>query len=113
VHGVALDPANPAGVVFRIASDEIGYFLFGIVLWCAAISSVSGAAYTSVSFLKSLHPALLANERLLTIAFILVSTLIFTIVGKPVTVLVLAGAVNGLILPLALTIMLIAAHNPR
>jgi len=113
VHGVALDPANPAGAVFRIASGEIGYFLFGIVLWCAAISSVIGAAYTSVSFLKSLHPALLANERLLTIAFILVSTLIFTIVGKPVTVLVLAGAVNGLILPLALTIMLIAAHKQR
>ncbi len=113
VHGVKLDPANPAGAVFRIASGEIGYFLFGIVLWCAAISSVVGAAYTSVSFLKSLHPALLANERQLTIMFILVSTLTFTIIGKPVTVLVLAGAVNGLILPLALTIMLIAAHKQR
>ena len=111
VQGVALDPGNPAGAVFRIASGEIGHFLFGIVLWCAAISSVVGAAYTSVSFLKSLHPSLLANERWLTIAFILVSTLVFTLVGKPVTVLVLAGTLNGLILPLALAIMLIAAHK--
>ncbi|MFC3198449.1 NRAMP family divalent metal transporter [Parapedobacter deserti] len=110
-HGVALDAANPAGSVFRIASGEIGHFVFGIVLWCAAISSVVGAAYTSVSFLKSLHPKLLRHEHRLIIGFILVSTATFTAIGKPVQVLIFAGAVNGLILPLALGVMLIAANK--
>ena len=44
--------------------------------------------------------------------FILVSTIIFLIRGNPVGLLVWAGAVNGLILPLALAVMLIAASRP-
>ena len=39
------------------------------------------------------------------------STVIFLIVGQPVRVLVMAGAVNGLILPFALGIILFAAHK--
>jgi Mn2+/Fe2+ NRAMP family transporter len=41
-----------------------------------------------------------------TIAFILISTGIFLFWGKPIIILVLAGAVNGFILPFSLGLML-------
>lgn len=111
--GIGLDKENPAASVFKIVSGELGYKLFGLVLWSAAITSVIGAAYTSVSFAKSFHPILQQYERYLIIAFIMISSGVFLIVGKPVNVLVLAGALNGLILPIALLLMLLAVHRKR
>jgi Mn2+/Fe2+ NRAMP family transporter len=81
------------------------------VMWCAAITSVTGSAYTSVSFLKTFHPALAKNEKWVIVAFIAVSALIFVAVGQPVKVLVTVGALNGFILPLALGLMLLAAYR--
>ncbi|MHA4846368.1 NRAMP family divalent metal transporter [Flavitalea antarctica] len=109
--GGLLDKENPTASVFKIASGEIGYKLFGIVLWSAAITSVVGSAYTSVSFVRSFHPLLDRYYRQLIIIFILISTVVFLFNPRPVKLLLLAGAVNGLILPIALTIMLIAAHR--
>ncbi len=109
VAGGTLDNSNPAASVFRIAAGDIGYKIFGIVLWSAAITSVIGSAYTSVSFIKTFHPWLDKNHRSIITSFILFSTLIFSIVGRPVKVLVLVGALNGLILPFALAVMLLAA----
>lgn len=82
-------------------------------MWSAAITSVIGSAYTSVSFLRTFHPALERNHRYLTVAFITVSTAIFLAVGKPVQILVFVGTINGFILPIALAVMLIAARNKR
>ncbi len=109
--GLALDPANPPASVFRLATGEIGYRLFGVVMWAAAITSVVGSAYTSVSFLRTLHPRIERDRRWVVVAFIVVSTAIFLAIGRPVRVLVLAGALNGLILPAALGVMLVAAHR--
>lgn len=114
VHrGLALDPANPPASVFRHATGEVGYRLFGVVMWSAAITSVVGAAYTSVSFLRGLHRAIDARWTQVVIAFIALSTVAFLAIGRPVRTLVLVGAVNGLILPLALATMLVAAHRAR
>ena len=110
-RGVTLDPANPAADVFREAAGALGYRLFGIVMWAAAITSVVGAAYTSVSFLRSLHPSIESRQRSVTIAFIAVSMGVFLVVGRPVKVLVAVGALNALILPLCLGAMLIAARR--
>ena len=110
-HGATLDPANPPASVFRLATGEIGYRIFGVVMWAAAITSVVGAAYTSVSFLRSLHPAIERHWPRMIIAFIAVSTLVFLLVGRPVRVLIAVGALNGLILPLALAAMLLAARR--
>ena len=113
VHrGLALDPANPPASVFRHATGEVGYRLFGVVMWSAAITSVVGAAYTSVSFLRGVHRALDAHWPRVVIAFIALSTVVFLLIGRPVRTLVLVGALNGLILPLALATMLVAAHRP-
>jgi Mn2+/Fe2+ NRAMP family transporter len=112
-HGAILDNDNPASGVFRFAAGEIGFRIFGIVLWGAAISSVVGASYTSVSFFKTFHPALAKQERLCISVFIILTTLVFVMVGRPRDLLLLAGAVNGLILPASLSIMLIAATRKR
>lgn len=111
--GVALDPANPPASVFQVAAGEIGYRIFGIVLWCASITSVVGSAYTSVSFLRTLHPRFQVHHRLIITVFVLFSAVIFLVVGRPVAVLVLVGAINGFILPFSLGIILLAARQSR
>lgn len=111
--GIALNKDNPAATVFGSAAGQIGLRIFGVVLWSAAISSVVGAAYTSVSFFKTFHPLFAKHERWCITIFILLTTAVFVIVGKPKQLLILAGAVNGLILPVALAIILIAATQKR
>ncbi len=103
---ISLGSQNPAAVVFESAAGKVGYKFFGLVLWSAALTSVVGSAFTSVSFAKTLHPFIERNFRYLTITFIIFSTIIFLIVGEPVKLLLAAGAVNGLVLPLALAIIL-------
>jgi Mn2+/Fe2+ NRAMP family transporter len=110
-HAGKLSATNPAGSVFQIAAGDLGYKFFGFVMWCAAITSVVGASYTSVSFFKTLHPLIDKNQRLIISLFIIASTIIFSVAGNPVTLLILAGALNGLILPLALAVILIASRK--
>ncbi|MEE1086683.1 MAG: NRAMP family divalent metal transporter [Schaedlerella sp.] len=111
VKGVTLDSANPAADAFLKGAGQIGYRFAGLVLLCAAITSIIGAAYTSVSFLKTFHPAIEKNENKVIIAFIAVSTIIMLLLGSPATLLVVAGALNGLILPITLGICLIASKK--
>jgi len=111
--GAKLDPSNPAASVFQLASGQFGYKVFGVVMWAAGISSVVGSAYTSISFIKSFHPVILKYNRQIIISFISVSCFIFVLIGKPVKVLLTVGAINGLILPIALTVMLVAAYRTK
>ena len=111
VKGVTLDAANPAADAFKQGAGQIGYRFAGLVLLCAAITSIIGAAYTSVSFLKTFHPVIAENENKVIIGFIAVSTLVMFIMGSPATLLVIAGALNGLILPITLGICLIASKK--
>ncbi len=110
--GVSLDRGNPAASVFRSAAGELGYKFFGIVFWSAAITSVIGASFTSISFWKTLHPFVQKNEKMFISFFIIISTVVFVWVGNPVKLLVLAGALNGIVLPVALAIILMAALRP-
>ncbi len=110
-QGLAIDPANPPASVFKLAAGTVGYRMFGVIMWAAAITSVVGAAYTSVSFIRSFHPMIEKYHNWIIILFILISTTTFALVGEPVTVLIFAGALNALILPLALGVMLLAAHR--
>ncbi len=112
--GATLAEKNPAASVFQIAAGDIGYKFFGVVLWSAAITSVIGASYTSVSFWKTFSPALEKNQRWLISGFIIFSTIIFVILQQPPgAILVMAGILNGLILPVALAIMLIAVTKKK
>ncbi|WP_404433597.1 NRAMP family divalent metal transporter [Sutcliffiella horikoshii] len=109
--GFKLDPNNPPASVFMEAAGMVGYKMFGLVLWAAGITSVVGAAYTSVSFLRTLSKKIDQNNSKVIIGFIVVSTIIFAFIGEPVLLLILAGAFNGLILPVALGTLLIAAYK--
>ncbi len=111
MSGAVLTKQNPAASVFQAAAGNMGYKFFGIVMWCAAITSVVGCAYTSISFVKGLHSTVEKYNRQFILVFILISTISFIAIGNPVKLLVSAGAVNGLILPLALTIILLASRK--
>jgi Mn2+/Fe2+ NRAMP family transporter len=111
--GMTLDAANPPASVFAQAAGQTGYKLFGLVMLAAAVTSVIGSAYTSVSFIKSYNQKFQANENILIILFIALSTLIYVWIGRPVRLLILAGALNGLILPITLGSILLAAYNKR
>ena len=108
-QGVILDKNNPAGSVFQFAAGAFGFKLFGVVLWFAALSSVVGAGYTSVSFVKTFHPIFIKYERVCISVFIIISTLVFVLIGKPKELLIFAGTTNGFILPFALALILCAS----
>ncbi|MBL0273963.1 MAG: divalent metal cation transporter [Chitinophagaceae bacterium] len=112
--GATLLEKNPAASVFQLAAGNAGYKFFGVVLWSAAITSVIGASFTSVSFWKTFSPVLEKKQRVLISGFIIFSTLIFVLLKQtPGTILIMAGILNGLILPVALAIMLIAVTKKR
>jgi Mn2+/Fe2+ NRAMP family transporter len=111
--GVILNTTNPPADVFRISAGEIGYRFFGIVMWSAAITSVVGASYTSVSFIQNFHPFISKYYRWVITFFIIFSTIIFVWIGRPVKVLVAVGALNGLILPVALSVILVSSYKTR
>lgn len=112
-QGVQLNPDNPASTPFEYAAGYIGLLIFGVVIWAASITSVIGAAYTSVSFFSGLSPSIERNKNKWIIAFIAVSTAVFSTIGKPAQVLVFVGALNGLILPISLGLILIAAYKTK
>ncbi|MGO3394265.1 NRAMP family divalent metal transporter [Glutamicibacter arilaitensis] len=111
--GVALTSDNKAAEAFGHAAGPIGIRAFGVILWAAALTSVIGAAYTSVSFItKRTTPE--RTRNLITVAFILVCGIIFMFLGKaPATLLIFAGAFNGLILPVGFAVLLWVAWRCR
>lgn len=109
--GMAIDDKNPPASVFQNAAGDLGYRIFGVVMWSAAITSVIGAAFTSISFIKTFSEKLETRSNHVIIGFIVVSTMIFLLVGQPVKVLVWAGTINGFILPIGLSLVLLASRK--
>lgn len=111
--GATLDPANPAASAFQYALGQLGLVLFGIIFWAAAITSVIGASYTSVSFITNQRTPE-RTRNLLTVGFIVLGTILYLTLGQaPVTLLIFAGAFNGLILPIGFTLILWVAWRRR
>ena len=81
------------------------------MLWAAATTSVVGCAYTTLSFARSLHASVAKRGPAFLAVFILGSLAVYAFVGRPVRLLVLAGALNGLILPATLGVVLVAARR--
>ena len=109
--GMAIDDKNPPASVFQNAAGELGYRIFGVVMWSAAITSVIGAAFTSITFIKTFSEKLETRSNHVIVGFIVVSTMIFLLVGQPVKVLVWAGTINGFILPIGLSLVLLASRK--
>lgn len=108
--GVVIDTsgqgANPAAQAFQAAAGQLGLRTFGLVLWAAAITSVIGAAYTSMSFITAFMPGISERGRNhATVLFIALSLSVYLMLGTaPAALLVFAGGFNGLILPIGLSI---------
>ena len=111
--GVTLAEDNPTASAFESALGAVGMNLFGVILWAASITSVIGAAYTSVSFLTTSNTAA-RTRNLLTVGFIAITTVIYVLIETtPVKLLIFAGAFNGIILPIGFTIVLWVAWRRR
>ncbi|NHT75875.1 Mn2+/Fe2+ NRAMP family transporter [Rhizobium sp. PP-F2F-G38] len=113
--GVVIDlsgkGANPAGQAFHAAAGDIGYRLFGAVFLASAMTSIIGAAYTSVSFLTAFKPDLTERQRNnATVGFIAFSLVAYMLITTPpAAMLVFVGGLNGLVLPIGLSIFMYAA----
>ncbi|WP_256116432.1 NRAMP family divalent metal transporter [Shinella lacus] len=113
--GVVIDTsgqgANPAAQAFQAAAGNVGLRLFGIIFWAAAITSVIGAAYTSVSFITAFKQDISEHARnMATVVFIAISLVCYLLMTTPpAAMLVFVGGLNGLILPIGLSIFLFAA----
>ncbi|MCG3463171.1 divalent metal cation transporter [Xenorhabdus bovienii] len=103
---IASETANPASQAFQVVAGEFGLRIFGLILWSAAITSVIGAAYTSISFARVFKKQLTDRQlNIVTLCFITLSLAVYLLIGTPpAALLVFAGGFNGLILPLGLTI---------
>ncbi len=111
--GVALGEATPVFDAFRAGAGQMGFIVSGLVFWSAAITSVVGCSYTSISFLSGR-----ADERRqsrLIIGFIaltLAVTLLFRRAGwQPTQLLIIAGTANGALMPIILGVILVAAYR--
>jgi Mn2+/Fe2+ NRAMP family transporter len=85
--------------------------VFGVVLWSAAVTSVVGASYTSLSFLRGLLPVVERRPRLALAVFVAISLGFYLLLGRPVQLLIVAGGLNGLILPVTLGVVLLASRR--
>ncbi|MCF1446070.1 hypothetical protein GOZ84_22795 [Agrobacterium vitis] len=103
--------ANPAGQAFHAAAGNIGFRLFGAVLLASAMTSIIGAAYTSVSFLTAFKKDMTERQRnFATVGFIAFSLISYMLITTPpAAMLVFVGGLNGLVLPIGLSIFIYAA----
>ncbi|UJF17011.1 divalent metal cation transporter [Vibrio sp. SS-MA-C1-2] len=109
--GAVLDSSNPAADAFRQGAGETGYFIFGLVLFVASITSVVGNSYMAISLIKTLFPIVARNEKAWCVGFIIVTTLGTVTMNMPILLLMLAGLVNSIILPVVLGTILAATRR--
>ncbi|USQ78123.1 NRAMP family divalent metal transporter [Ornithinimicrobium cryptoxanthini] len=115
VHaGTALDPDNLAASAFEAAAGNFGYRLFGVVFAAAALTSVIGCSYTTVTFLTSSKKTTPRLTGFLVAGFILLSLVLYLLIGTaPQTLLVFAGAFNGILLPVGIGVIMWVAWRRR
>ncbi|KJF98848.1 NRAMP family divalent metal transporter [Photobacterium leiognathi] len=106
--GAVLDTSNPAADAFRQGAGEVGYFIFGLVLFVASITSVVGNSYMAISLIKTLFPVVARNEKAWCVGFIIITSLGTVTMNMPILLLMLAGLINSIILPVVLAMVLAA-----
>ncbi|WP_318514682.1 NRAMP family divalent metal transporter [Photobacterium leiognathi] len=109
--GVVLDTSNPAADAFRQGAGEVGYFIFGLVLFVASITSVVGNSYMAISLIKTLFPMVARNEKAWCVGFIIITSLGTVTMNMPILLLMLAGLINSIILPVVLAMVLAATRR--
>lgn len=114
VHrGVAIGQSTPVFDAFRAGAGPIGFVVSGLVFWSAAITSVVGCSYTSISFLGGRAEERRQSRMIIGfIALTLMVTLLFRRAGWRATqLLIIAGTANGALMPVILGVILVAAYR--
>jgi Mn2+/Fe2+ NRAMP family transporter len=70
-----------------------------------------GCSFTSRSFLRGLWRPVDERPRAALVVFVAAALGLYLFLGRPVRLLVAAGALNGLILPVTLGVVLLAARR--
>ncbi|MCG3866228.1 MULTISPECIES: NRAMP family divalent metal transporter [unclassified Photobacterium] len=109
--GAVLETSNPAADAFRQGAGEVGYFIFGLVLFVASITSVVGNSYMAISLIKTLFPVVARNEKVWCVGFIIITSLGTVTMNMPILLLMLAGLINSIILPVVLAMVLAATRR--
>jgi Mn2+/Fe2+ NRAMP family transporter len=113
MQGVTLGKEKPVFDAFEAGAGRLGYYLSGLVFWAAAITSVVGCSYTSVSFLPGARSDWWRPR--LIIGFIAgswaMSLLLNALGWEPTPLLIAAGKINGILLPIILGVILMAAYR--
>ena len=109
ITGVTLSADNPPASVFEHALGPIGK-IYSVLSFCSCYVISYRFCIYKCNILKTLHKSLFNKNNLIVITFIVISTLIFLFIGKPVSLLI-AGAINGWILPITLGAILIASKK--
>jgi Mn2+/Fe2+ NRAMP family transporter len=105
---------DAAGSSFLAAFGPVGLHLFGLVFWAAGMTSTIGNSYTTATFLRSYAAPIRRHMHRTVIVLIALATVVFIAVGQtPQSMLVFAGAINGLVLPIGLGIILWVALRRR
>ncbi|MCK0112012.1 divalent metal cation transporter [Ornithinimicrobium sp. F0845] len=115
VHaGATLDPDNLAASAFEVAAGTVGYRLFGVVFAAAALTSVIGCSYTTITFLTSSTRTTPRLTGFLVAGFIALSLVLYLVIGAaPQELLVFAGAFNGILLPVGIGVIMWVAWRRR
>jgi len=111
--GAHLSRETPVFDAFRVGAGQVGFVLSTLVFWSAAITSVVGCSYTSISFLSGQSTERTQARRI--ILFIFLSLVAFIVSNRfgwqPTPLLIAAGTINGVLMPVILGVVLVAAYR--
>lgn len=110
VTGVTLSSENPPASVFERNWTNWKEYFWYCVICCSYVIS-NWLSIHKRNIFKTLHKSLNERSNLIVIVFIVISTMIFLFIGKPISLLIIAGAINGWILPITLGAILIASKK--
>lgn len=112
--GVVLSGQRAVFQAFEAKAGQLGFILACLIFWSAAITSVVGCSYTAITFVG--HQSASVTSRLI-VAFIAATWLVTLALDfsgvSPQGLLIFAGALNGVLLPIVLAVVLLAAYSAR
>lgn len=112
--GATLEANNLAASAFEAAAGAVGYRLFGVIFTAAALSSVIGCSYTTITFVTSSTRVSPRLTGFLVAGFIALSLILYLLIGAaPQALLVFAGAFNGILLPVGIGVIMWIAWMRR
>jgi Mn2+/Fe2+ NRAMP family transporter len=114
--GAVIGGTQPVFDAFRSGAGSLGEVLAGLIFWAASITSVVGCSYTAVSFLGSGIPNERQQGRRIVgfVASSLAAMLVLMhLQVQPTRLLIAAGTINGILLPILIAMVLWVAYKPK